>query len=669
MYPELSANGTTEPNSMLADTIFASLTNLDVGLNQQLQYLNQLLLHPGLEIVVLSLLIGAIVFLASTCFCNGIIRKDKRLLALPFYLITCSTLVLLFWDLGRGNPWTLNTPSLRLACYSSSVSVTLYMLHIFAPSIKLNRTWNYFVIIYTTAHIIAIPIILFTATISNNIISAALFVSNLVFITQLALLFRAKAPSINYLIAGKVTTIILADLIILYEFSTNHRYPIFYAGILAALLVEAAFISYMLLHQYISQQQERVRVHYQKIGAHQLKKQYNDTLRRLDHELRPPISGVIGIAELLLDNSLNKNQKDHLLTIRRAGDKLMKWLNRLNDWRALQLRQLSFDSIPFNFSALILKLCEDFQAKASDRKIEFEWQLTNNLPQLIKGDPARIKQVISGILDMAAHYSEQGDIILAIEPTPVKNNWKITVTDSQSGLQEEDLLFIQHRSKDQHALTSEGLYGHFEIQQRNWLIAEELANRMGGQLKIQRDGQHVTYSGELNLVRHTLLQRNENDYDQLLQNKRLLVVDESTSSRKIIAKRASNWGMKVTSLPNAVDALALIESINKLGSGFDLVIFDQDTPGMDGLSFAERICENHQLKNKPILIMLSGMHSQPATDNGRQHGIQRLLSKPVDPETLKITMAEELTISGARRQPPIIDDDQELMSEVSYSLQ
>ena len=134
---------------------------------------------------------------------------------------------------------------------------------------------------------------------------------------------------------------------------------------------------------------------------------------------------------------------------------------------------------------------------------------------------------------------------------------------------------------------------------------------------------------------------------ELLKGKRLLVIDESHSSRKIVAKRAELWQMRVSAAPSGEEALAMMRTVVGLGGHFDLIILDYDLPGQNGLELAETISRDPALGH-PAIIMLSGASTAPSSDTASASGIRRVLSKPISTQSLKITLAEELTVNKVR---------------------
>ncbi|MAZ87442.1 MAG: hypothetical protein CL693_07345 [Cellvibrionaceae bacterium] len=420
--------------------------------------------------------------------------------------------------------------------------------------------------------------------------------------------------------------------------------PLFYWFAQCVIIIESMIVTYALVMRNIQQTNDRLQTHFQRSAKLKLKKQYNQTLKRIDNELRTPLSGVVGIAELLLDTSLNKTQRDQIVTMRRSGEALLKWLNRLNDWRSLQIGRLNFDNIPFDFSHLLNTLCEDSKVKAEDRKIQLQYTPNPNTPTLIKGDPARIKQIISGTLDMALYYSEQGNVEVNLKASAQRNCWRLEIRDCQSGLHMEDIDLTLSNEAEIEA-------GTLSSVQRNWAIAQALAEHIGGSLNVTiNDNGEALFICELILTRYSLLQHHENHYDKLLKDKRLLIVDDSSSSRKLLAKRAESWGMKVTCVPNGQDALDMINTMSKIGGVFDCIILDHDMPGLTGLEVAKTIADSHSAVDTPTMIMLSGANNPPSQDQASNAAIKRVLSKPITAKSLKITLAEELTLHQVRQR-------------------
>jgi CheY-like chemotaxis protein/signal transduction histidine kinase len=475
---------------------------------------------------------------------------------------------------------------------------------------------------------------------------------NVLLVTSLFALFYAislnKHRYSKHLVIAKTLTLAIYTIIWVSTVEAGSQLSLTLWALLLMVLLESTIITYVLVRNNIINTSQRLRNHYRQTHQRLLKQQYAETLRRVDHEMRTPISGVIGISEILLESSLTKGQRDQAQTIRRSGDALLKWLNRLGDWRILQHSKLTFDALPFEFPNLVSALCDDVTLKAEDRKINFTYHIDKRVPELVRGDSARVKQIITGIIELALYYSEQGEMELHVTPGKSKTHWQVHLHDTQTGLTANDMQFTDYNQTLFDA-------GNFTSIQRHWLIAEALAKHMDGYVRhtLNRDGS-ADFSAEFKLPRHTLLQHSVNQYDELLNGKRLLVVDDSSSSRKIVAKRADRWGMKVSSVPSGADALSMLNTLSQIGGHYHAIILDQDMPGMTGMELAKTI-HNSPLSENTIMIMLSGASTVPSKEEARAVGITRVLSKPINAKTLKITLAEEMTLALARRSQ-VVDE-------------
>lgn len=594
----------------------------------------ELLTSPSLLATpyITGLLLGATAMLVAINLGQAWIRRESLNLWLALYSIAMTAAIIGWWSF------------LGIAVLAQSV--------LFWRFVPIANRWSRWSRGFLAASASLVVIALLTAVfLSPQPLSVRIFKLSFLCSTALCALHlwqlcRAEISNASLLLLAKVFSVFAYGGI--WGLGITAAPPLTHWLAQATVIIECMVITYALVMNSVEHWQQRIRQHYERSLKLKLKQQYNSTLKGMDHELRSPLSGVVGIAELLLDTPLNKNQRDQVSTMRRASEALLKWLNRLNDWRALQIGLLHFDALPFDFSELLQTLYEDCREKAEDRKIQLHYTPHPNTPSLIKGDPARLKQIISGTLELALFYSEQGEITLELKPGAQRNHWQLLITDSQSGLHPNDLEIALADEREQHA-------EHYSSVQRNWLIAKALAGYIGGQLEATLDAGQARFCCDLVLTRYALLQHHENEVDQLLQRKRLLVVSDSSSGRQLVAKRAEGWGMIATSVPAGKDALSMINTMNPLGAGFDAIIFDDDLPDMTGLVLATHIAQHPSLKAVPVMIMLSDDPNLPQMDSARNVLIRRVLSKPISAQSLKITLAEELTLQQARDQSPLAE--------------
>ena len=365
-----------------------------------------------------------------------------------------------------------------------------------------------------------------------------------------------------------------------------------------------------------------------------------DFLAKISHEIRTPMNGVLGMSELLLGTSLSAKQRDYVQTIHSSGNELLNLINEILDISKLESGQIELDDVQFDLNALIDDCLGIFRAKAEQQKVELISFVQPPLPHIIGGDPTRLRQALLNLLENAFRQTEEGEVLLiaAVDDSAEKPQLRITVQDSGRLLEPEernDLLNAALDSRDFLSATSHS--GRLGL-----IIARQLAHMMGGDFGIETGAEHGnTLWMTLPLAGPTQARSNP-DLDVTLQGVRLLVVDDNDTCRKVISQQCSSWGMEVSAVASGKEALAVLRTKAHLNEVFDVVLLDQDMPGMTGMQLASKIKEDYNLDHDILLIMLTGMSNAPSRIIARNAGVRRILAKPVAGYTLKSTLADEL---------------------------
>ncbi len=377
-----------------------------------------------------------------------------------------------------------------------------------------------------------------------------------------------------------------------------------------------------------------------------------DFLAKISHEIRTPMNGVLGMTELLLGTPLSAKQRDYVQTIHSAGNELLALINEILDISKLESGQIELDEVQFDLGALIEDCLAIFRAKAEQQRVELISFTQPKVPRIVSGDPTRLRQAVLSLLDNAFKQTDEGEILLvvALDGPPDCPRLRIAVQDSGRPLESEDrqaLLTAELHSRD--FLSATRLSSRLGL-----IIARQLIRLMSGDFGIEsgmESGSSAEGAGNLLWLSLPLdpqqLQQPNADLDSPLQGARLLVVDDNQTCRKVVVQQCSAWGMSVSAVSSGKEALAQLRTKAHLREYFDVVLLDQDMPGMTGMQLATKIQEDPNLNHDILLIMLTGISNAPSKIIARNAGIKRILAKPVAGYTLKATLAEEL----ARRGP------------------
>ncbi|MCL8328256.1 response regulator [Pseudomonas juntendi] len=373
-------------------------------------------------------------------------------------------------------------------------------------------------------------------------------------------------------------------------------------------------------------------------------------LAKISHEIRTPMNGVLGMTELLLGTPLSVKQRDYVQTIHSAGNELLTLINEILDISKLESRQIELDDVQFDLNALIEDCLNIFRAKAEQQNIELISFTQPQVPRVISGDPTRLRQALSSLLENALKNTDQGEILLvvALDQRGEVPRLRIAVQDSGEPLPAADReALLQAELHSHHFLSNSKLGGHLGL-----VIAKQLIGLMQGEFGIKSS------TGMGNTLWLTLpldpsrLEQPLADLEGPLRDARVLVVDDNDTCRKVLVQQCSAWGMNVSAVPSGKEALALLRTKAHLRDYFDAVLLDQNMPGTTGMQLAAKIKEDPSLNHDILVVMLTGISNAPSKVIARNAGVKRILAKPVAGYTLKTTLAEELAQRGREQALP-----------------
>ena len=366
---------------------------------------------------------------------------------------------------------------------------------------------------------------------------------------------------------------------------------------------------------------------------------------QISHELRTPINGVIGMSELLTDTPLSITQRDHLETIKMAGNDLLVLVNELSDLGKLKAREVFLEVKPVRVINLLNRTLGHFQQEAARKQVELILDLSDDFPGRLLCDRNRLLSVFYNLLSRTLAYTEHGALTVYASYYCGEQAQGLRLQLQISGTvikqQELESLF---RMLQPGNTKVDGNDPHTW----NLTVVRGLIRHMRGTLDIESlssQGGSVTLF--IPMQTDTSEDLSQKEQDSSLKGLNVLIVDDNATLRSVIEKQLKRWGVNSDSTYSGKEALAMLRTEHRNGTPYDIVIIDHDMPVMSGLQLAERIRSDEEIRRKPANLMLTGLSTNSVERSASAAGIDYVIAKPASGNHLR----EALAILQKRRTP------------------